>query len=356
LLQNTGESINTLRYHSLSTKASEQLDFHDPGPHKNQAQPGRDATGGQSRYHRLIMKIGIIISALIVLLVTGVILIVANPPADKPTSKTAPEVLAKQALPADLPRIVEAPAAGEGDARAIYGRLFKYYATNARQLEGRNPSESQLNALTRQVKEAAGEAYAGQGFFDDQFAFTPGAQATYGAALEMISGLVLNHARESKNDAQIREAAQAVWIMGNRAYEHGQAIYVRREGLRIMSDAISVLYQVDKGDAQQVTRLQAWLDAIGKVAANWDAKTQMIRSVRQPIADLLNIAQNDQDPAFRAYAISWLGVAKFNPGNRGNEKAIHRVIQASINDPDPAIAQAGKEAESFTREQLRKLH
>lgn len=303
-----------------------------------------------------IMKIGIIISLVLLLIVGGIVTLALNTPPDNPTRKTAPQQLEALKLPADLPAMVPTPTEGSGDARAIYQELFTYYTANAKQIEGRNPPTRYANTLTDLLVKAAQAPMNSGGFFDDQVPAAPGSRPAFGAALEVAPAVVLNHALEGKSDENTRKVAHAVWIAGQRAFEQGKHIYIRREGLNMMQLAGSALYRVSQDDAAVVKDLQAWSQAINRIAGAWDEKIQMIQSVRQPIGDLLNIAANDQDPSFRASATAWLGVAKFNPGHRGNEKAIVRLIEKNKADDNAMIAQAAAAADAFTREDLRKLH
>jgi hypothetical protein len=105
-----------------------------------------------------------------------------------------------------------------------------------------------------------------------------------------------------------------------------------------------------------VSALCAWSGAINKITTNWDGKIQLIQAVHQPKGDLMNIAKNDQDPTFRVAATAWLGVAKYNPGSRANEKAINALIANGLKSDDPDIASAAQAANDFTRDELRKLH
>lgn len=302
------------------------------------------------------MKIGIIISLVLLLIVGGIVTLALNTPPDNPSRKTAPQQLEIQKLPSDLPEVVAMPAEGSADARTTYQELLTYYIANAKAIEGRNPPARYATTLTSLFVKAAEEPIKGDGFFDDQIPPAPGARPSFGAALEVAPALVLNHALEGTNAANTRRVAHAVWIAGQRAFEHGRHIYIRREGLNMMQLAGSTLYRVSQDDPAVVKDLQAWSQAISRIAGAWDEKIQMIQSVKQPIGDLLNIAANDQDPSFRASATAWLGVAKFNPGHRGNEKGIARLIEKNKTDDNAMIAQAAAAADAFTREDLRKLH
>lgn len=302
------------------------------------------------------MKIGIIISLVLVLLVGGIVLLALNTPADRPSSKTNESQLALQSFDAALPELVPAAADGPGDAKAVYEKLVAYYKANARQLEGRNPPARMITSLTSMLTEAAEASYEGKGFLDEQVSLVPGSNPSYGAALEVIPSLVLNQAVESNNVSNSRKVTYAVWNMGRRAFEKGTSLYTRRQGLNMMQQAGSALYQINKDDEEAIKKLQTWSGAINAISSNWDGKIQIIQSVRQPVGDLLNIAQKDKDLTFRIAATSWLGVAKFNPGHRGNEKGIARQIASAKSSDEPLIQKAGEAADAFTREDLRKLH
>lgn len=310
----------------------------------------------ESQVSSLNMKIGIIISLVLVLVVGGIVFLALNTPPDGPSSKTNEAQLALQTLPTDLPELVPAPKDGPGDAKATYEKLIAYYQENARQLDGRTPPKRMVTSVTNMLIEASEAGYAGQGFLDDRISVVPGSDPSFGAAMEVIPIVALNQALESDNVSNTRKVAYAVWNMGRRAFEKGSHLYVRRQGLNMMQLAGSALYQVNKDDKEAMEALQAWSGSISSIINNWDGKIQIIQSVRQPVGDLLNIAKNDEDKSFRIAATSWLGVAKFNPGHRGNEKGITSLIESSKTNDDALIAKAANAADSFTREDLRKLH
>lgn len=302
------------------------------------------------------MKIDIIISLVLVLLVGGIVFLALNTPPDGPSSKTSQTQLALQTLPADLPEVFAPAPQGQGNAGELYEKLAAYYTANARQIEGRNPPQRMIDSLTQQVIAAADTPYEKQDFLDDQYPPEPGASPAFGGALETIPMLVLRDALDSKNNARIDRASRAVWIMGQRAFEKGNHLYIRRQGLNMMQFALSAKQQaIPADDADAKAAVAAWSSAISAIVSNWDSKMQIIWSVKQHKGDLLNIAQNDQDPTFRVAATAWLGVAKFNPGNRGNEKAIARLIESSKESDDADIARAAQAADAFTREDLRRM-
>jgi hypothetical protein len=66
--------------------------------------------------------------------------------------------------------------------------------------------------------------------------------------------------------------------------------------------------------------------------------------------------KDDEDLSFRIEAVLKLGMAKFNPGGRGNDRNIQQTIEQAKNHPHPLMVQAGIAAAGLTKEQMHKLY
>jgi hypothetical protein len=308
------------------------------------------------------MKIGIILSLVLVLILGGFFFIMTYSPADDPTSATKPSALEKVELPTDLPAIVEATEVNR-DANAAYAAVFAYYyehvedfAKNHRVIE--DPDEASATKLTDLLVEASKAGHLTRPFLDGIVPMKPGAEPV-NDPLGIIPQVVLTQAERSYkagNKAYAIESAKAVWALGERAIRNSVRLYNRRGGLAaILRAAPSLGEWAAESDPALVDKLNPWSAPLIKLNDAWGKKLPIVRAVRPQIGDLINVAKNDKDLTFRIEATLQLGAAKFNPRTKGNAKAIQRAIDAAKSDADPLVAAAGAAADAFTVQEMRKM-
>ncbi len=306
------------------------------------------------------MKIGIAISVAILILIGLVVFMATLGVAEPATPATAPDKLVIISLPRDLPSL--APDADPDiDAGDRYDRTFKAYESAKRQLAGGSVNSSVADDFAARLIRAAQAGKIDHGFLDQRIALKPGTKHDFNEAFEGIADLTLSYAGELLDAGKRKQAAQiaqAAFVLGHRTVTHNTRLDARYKGLMLMQMSLSILYDAaDAVDQPSITAedVAAWADPIERMTEAWLEKIKIVRSVKPNIGDLINIAQNDQDLTFRVAAILQLGAMQYNPGSRGNQRAIDSVLADLANDADPLISDAAKSAQAFTVEELRKM-
>jgi hypothetical protein len=303
------------------------------------------------------MKLGIAISVVIHQAVGAFVFFATGGVADLPSAATRGDKLDRITLPEDLPALYESDNPTE-DADPKYREALAYFEENKKALSRTNPPDDLIDHLTVLLVEAMNAGQAPEGFLDDQIAMQPVATPAYGAALEAVPDAVLRRAAkraEAGETAEAVQAAQAVWALGERLMRNSVRLMNRRQGLVMLKGAANLFADCSEKQPELATKLEPWVPALRRFDEPWESKMAIVRVVRPHIGDLINMARNEKDLTFRLEAVLNLGVAKFNAGHRGNRRAIDETINAAKADANPLIAEAGRAAEAYTLEQVRKL-
>ncbi len=305
------------------------------------------------------MKLGLVISLIIVLFLGLLGFFAYRGVADPPTDATSSSKLAKMQLPTDLPPLFM-PTIPNGDAARTYNKVLELYHDHRETLTGDVPPTQLIDQLVRLLIEAVQQERVPQGFLDKYIDVRPGATPGFHDALEAIPGLALMRADELYNEGnqpQAVLATRAVWALGQRAYAQNIRLYNRLQGLTIMLDAgDKLLPWTMEMTGKDAPHIRDWMKVVHEIDQVWQAKYELLSSLRPHVGDLLHIARDDKDPSFRVAAILKLGLAKFNPGGRGNRRLIYATIEDAKNHSDSLVAQAGIAAAGMTRQEMRKLY
>ena len=300
------------------------------------------------------MKWGIAASIIILGLFGLLVYNLTHHPVDSPTDRTTGEAIQKQTFPDDLEPLFE-PIEPDADATSAYRKAV----SRVRELpEGRSPTRRLKERLAEDLKDAMAAAKVADGLFDEAIPYAPMPQPELGNALARVPDLVLAYARgryEVGKNAAATEATRAVWAFGYRLFRNSERLYNRRQGLGMLRAATRQLTTMGDRVGLDEKRIERWGSRIQEIHRIWRRKLRLVRSSKPHVGDLLHVAREDGDVTFRIAAILHLGVAKFAPGTPGNEQAIKRTIRQAVESDNPAIARAGKAAEAFTKEQLRRL-
>lgn len=303
------------------------------------------------------MKLGILISVVILASVGAFVFFSTGGVADLPTSATSTAKLERVVRPAALVPLYTSDEPDE-DADARYRDLLAFYRENKQALDRPAPPDNLIHELQIRLDDARRAGQVPDGFLDDEIPVEPVGQPHYEAALETISRLVLERAGrrlEAGEERDAQQAAEAVGALGERLYEKSARLWNRWHGVGMLKGALNILSDLAEHQPDLSPKVEAWVAHLRAVDAAWEGKTLLLRSLRPHIGDLLNLAKNERDPTFRIEAVLNLGLVKFKPGHRGNARAIQAAIEAAKADADPRIAAAGRAADAYTLEQLRKL-
>lgn len=303
------------------------------------------------------MKWGIIISVAMAVIFGVVITVSMVGIADSPTSATSASRLQKVSLPADLPAV---GPKGSGDANAAYKQALNFFVKNREALISDPPDLKLRKKLSDLLTDAMKKGEPTAPFLDDllPMGVLDCSQSEYIEALQYIPGLVIGHAydlNEAKKSKPAYEASLAVFMFGKHMFDKSTRLDLRFTGLHAMLEGGKpVIGLADEGDAT-ADAVSKHLAALEAVKGKWEDKMQIVRAPKPHVGDLINIAQNDGDKTFRIAATRWLGMAKFYPRTRGNERVIASAIAAAKASSDSMIQAAGDAAESFTASEHKRM-
>lgn len=305
------------------------------------------------------MKLGLIISFVMLAVLSLLGFIASRGVSDPTTTATSAEKLAQKQLPQQLPPVF-LPSIPNGDASRFYTRALDFYRDNHETLQYDAPPKNLGDALVDLLIDAMQCQQVSHGFLDKHLPMQPGAMPDFDDALETIHSIVLLRAEQMYQEGNVAHAilaTRAVWALGQRAYDNNTRLYNRVQGLTIMLDAGEKLYPwTGEMGGRTEQHIRDWMKVIHEIDQAWRAKYEQIAKIRPHVADLVNIAENDQDTTFRIAAVLKLGVAKFKPGGRGNKRTIMAAIEQAKSASDPLLVQAGIAAAGLTAEQMRRLH
>lgn len=305
------------------------------------------------------MKLGIVISLVLLVLLSLLGLFAFWGISDPASAATNQKNLVKMSLPTDLgPLFVSNNPSG--DTVAIYEKILDLYHENSEAWYSDTPPTELNNKLIQLLIEAMQCERVQDGFLDKHIAVQPGATPDFDDALESIPGIALAWADQMYDEGKVAHAisaTRAVWALGQRAFQNNTRLYIRSQGLTIMLDAgDQLLPWTRQVSGLSELQISEWMKVAHEIDQVWSDKYELTARLRPKIGDLLNIARHDQDTSFRVAAILKLGLAKFNPGGRGNKRMILDTIEEAKNHSDPLIVQAGIAAAAMTSEQMHKLY
>lgn len=303
------------------------------------------------------MKLGLIISAAIVVLFGGLLFYSMQGKLDEPTQRTAPDKLVAVTLPADPPALQVAEPTG-GDAAALYEQAFQFYRAHEAELSQSPPPADPVESLLGLLDAAARMAAVEAGFLDRSIPVAMGVAPVFGDALESICLLALQEADRRAEAQDMRGAvgiATSVWSLGRRAFEHNVRLYNRIQGLQMMDEALVRLMVWAEPAGLSTEGFDALAAALPEIQAAWEPKLRIVAGTDPPIGDLLNLARHDQDRTFRVAAMLRLGVARFNPGSRANLRAINAAIEDGQLDDDELVAAAADWSAALTLDEMKRL-
>lgn len=300
------------------------------------------------------MKWGILVSVIIIAAVVGLIFVSNRGFAEAPTSATSPEKLKKVDLPDSLPSLYVSSDA-TGNAKNDYYRALNVYLQNKDAFESETPPYALVDEATNHLVAGMDKMNIQQGFVDDQVPMKPGASPKFGAALEVLPIAVLdsaNEAFEEGNEAQAISAATAVFALGERAFRSNDRFYSRNTGLMLMGQALAQLNTWKESLPDSGENFIPWFQALEKIQQAWMEKVKITANLDPHVGDLINMARNDEDVTFRIAATLNLGVAKLNPGSKGNLRVIHEALKELKEDPNSMVAEAAEVAETIKKEDI----
>lgn len=310
------------------------------------------------------MKVGMAISALILLLIGGALYLKLQPePADKPSGAITETNLAKQTLKSDLPDLGQAPG-GSGSFSELLSTI-----ASAKGVMRAGGYDDEKQAKAREIVQALHGAAASEIPANAMDAKIP--EKRFESPEVKRDLQVLGSAIRMRVDAHLADVefdqAQAIALsylkLGKQVFERNVRLKSRQRGLAMMRSALSTMGRINRAryddgaiDKDQLTEandlIMQWNNAIKAVNDVWNSKLETIESVNQAknipnTADMIKVANEDEDLTFRIFAARRLGYALFERGEKGNQNAINEAIEALKSSDEKQVAAAAKAGQSI---------
>jgi hypothetical protein len=302
------------------------------------------------------VKLGIGLSILILLAALGYVLLSGGGDSDAATAASSDEALQQVSWPENLPTI-NSDSRSDGVANPIYTEAFRFAKQNERGLQKATPEPALTERAAELLIDAMDASVVEAGLLDDRVPLTIGGGNEAQSHLRRLSHAVLVASDQWKKDQpmEAERAAAAVVVMGERLITQSQRLALRRAGLAMMQQALPRYQMLLKQREADTASATIRIDALGRVLETWTPKLQTMYSPEVNVADLIRIAEKDQDRSWRIAATLWLGYAKFRPDGQANLASLEAAIDRAKQHDDPQIAEAGRAAEAFTRDDFHRL-
>ncbi|MAE61905.1 MAG: hypothetical protein CMJ49_11185 [Planctomycetaceae bacterium] len=296
------------------------------------------------------MKLGVIISAIFVLLLVAVGVLLFRGKPDRPTGAITDAILARHSLDPSLLNVAEPTE--DGDAADGYLAAVDLFNDNQRALVGGTADQTVVRQIVDHLITAMRQRRTRHGFLDAQVPMTPAANPQYDEALTRIAQLVATYARQT-DAARGLDAANALLTFGVRLFEHNDRLQPRFDGLSVMEEAVDAMDVLTTARVDNDGYLGgSTLAPITEIRNAWHTKRGLVHSPSPHAADLLQVAEHDADRSFRIEATLTLGIARFSSPSRGNVRVINDYLGRALAGDDPLIAVAAQVAQDFTKRQM----
>jgi hypothetical protein len=327
---------------------------------------------GMTPKQGMFIGIGASVGLVVVILIIVLLMMGKRNTVGAPTDETAPAVLQKIELKLDIAKIVTPPPADDSGAAALYEAAVKEMVAIGDgfiadvKSEPEPNKKPQFKSIIDKMEAAADKGLGDKALnFEAVLPITPGPEwrirdQLY--AMGQLTSKAAMSARADKDKAASEKAARATLIWGQRLFNNGAFVAYKSAGLGAVSEGLAAL------EAHHSERFFAdpAKEAIAKELYNdyrtsterWNKKEKLVRRIG-PLSkpgDLWNLAENDQDKAWRLDGLMWLGVAKWTEAAAGGQRsAIQSYLEQKASSSDPLVAQRAKQAADFSREDVRTL-
>ncbi len=303
------------------------------------------------------MKIGIFLSAAVVILFVMLLALNRGPKPTPPTADTSAEMLKLQAVPADAPSLFT-PARPQENGDEAFRRALEFYDSHAATLSKGEVDDTLAEQWGRLFIEAAKAGQVSEGFLDKESAMTAAARGPYSGALVDAPRVVLSRAQtlyDKGEQAKAIDMARAMWALGLHGYTRSHRANERFLSLWCMEMAHDALNDWLPKDGPDAQALAYWGERIRTMNRSFKRKYEILMMVSPNIGDIIRMANDDEDPTFRMEATLKLGVLQFNPKTKSNLKLMEQTFADNRKDASPRVVKAAEAAQAMTIEQVRKM-
>jgi hypothetical protein len=318
------------------------------------------------------MYIGIGVSGgLVVIIVVVVLLIVSGRNSiGSPTDATNAAVLKKIDLKLDLDKLITPPPSEDTGAAAIYEAAVKEAAgmgddfIASVKATPEPEKKPEFKSILDKLEAAADKGLGSTALnFESVMPMVPDQEWRIRDTLYAM-GQVASKAgmsmRSDKNKEGALKATRAALIFGDRMFNQGAFVAYKAAGLGCISEGLAGMeahyserFFPDAGKAAAAKELY---DSYRKQSERWNEKEKLVRKIppSEP-GDLWNLAEHDEDRAWRLDGLMWLGVAKWTNADGSQRSAIQKYLEGKMSSPDPLVAKRAKVAADFKREDVRTM-
>lgn len=332
-------------------------------------------------------KLGWIAALGIVVIVALVAYRLFNPPPSNPVDTTAEGFLELKDTGIPLSTVIGVEPAEPGNAADDYQKASQLRMNHDAEID---TFSKEFDALVKRedpwtdpgvkvLKEIHDHVAAGARkkkmeytfvYTDSRFHFayhSPGAERLWKVAVA-VNQLYLFRDRR-KEHAEAEKALKNLLILGHHMLNERRVAHMEQEGLEVQMAAVRGLLSLyGKGKVanvpgHRVGALEKYAAALERISANFRKKKQILWDYipasdhlgRPRIApgDVFNIAEHDEDRAWRVQAVITLGALKHRLTDRGDLRKTRELIRRFLQSKDPLLSAAAEAADKLTAEQFR---
>jgi hypothetical protein len=317
----------------------------------------------------LYIGIGVSVGLLIIAGVVAATILANRESIGEPTEATAaPGVLNKIEMNIDIGKVTTPPPASGNEADALYQAAVKEVAAlgddfvdnaiedKANVDPDKNPAyKSILDKLEAAADKGLGDATELN--FDASLPLSPRTEWTAPRSihdkLEAMATMLSRRAmsrRDDKNREGAEKAMRAELIFGVRLFKNGIYVVYKTAAQSAISQSLGLFersYSADFfNDPAKAAAAHAQYEIYLPAAKLWNKKEAILRSVKPgpAPADVWNLAEHDQDRAWQAEGLMWLGVAQWTWSEGAQRTAIQKYLAQKQSSPDPLLARMAKTA------------
>lgn len=309
-------------------------------------------------------KLGVIIG-LVLVAVVGVLLVVFVYMPTRPhlTVSAAPGYLDLHDVKTPIETVVGYAPDQPGNAGDDYAKAVQIYLDNRGSIDSVVQSRQmglQTRTLLEQIDDLAATAARKKEMLYTGFHVLKEMQVRYEYSpdpatdlYDMATGMMAlaDHWRTKGEHDRAEKVYFDVIMMGRHMVNERARPYAVDIGMQIQGRAIGAvqyMYQENTKQKDRFDACQKYLDDLLRVKEFFDKKT-IFRLPSPPVEDIINIAENDQDRAYRVQGVLLLGLAKNDPHlrKRIRDKA-QELIDRNARGSDPVLAIAARGAQAYT--------
>jgi hypothetical protein len=196
--------------------------------------------------------------------------------------------------------------------------------------------------------------------FDSVVEMTPFQEWKIGELLNAIGeiGTKAAQSQRGRDDTKSEKALRASLIWGKRLFEKGAYVSYKGAAMGVMSRALAEYATHFIKDPEKAATARTMAAGVVEKSKVWREKeTKLVRKLNysktSDPGDLWNLAEKDEDRAWKAEGLMWLGVSKWSNADKAQRGTIDKYLTAKATDRDPVLAKRAKAALEYTNIDLR---